>query len=320
MIESTTPERSRYGRPDDLDPRGSTDENARRQQPTGRGQRADRTRSDVPPAMRPQEDSMTNEELAQRIKAGEKDLIGQLWEQTDRLRRYFIERELIATDKAERAEAAGVAREDLLQESYFALLRAVDVYDPETGFAFSSFLKYPIKNIVNQALGLRTEKGRNDPLTNASSFDAPIGDDDDETFLRYLAVKNDPIGEATDRLYREKLREDLERSLAELPEREESLIRAVYYEGKTLEQASERIGCSCKYAWELEQEALETLRMKEALQAYREEIITRHAYHGGFQRWKDTRVSSVEEAALKLVELDERAERLDRWAALRSLK
>ena len=263
---------------------------------------------------------MTNEELAQRIKAGEKELVGQLWEQTDRLRRYFIERELVATDKAERAASAGVTREDLVQESYFALMQAVEVFDPSTGFAFSSFLKYPMKNVVNQALGIRTEKGRRDPLASAFSLDAPIGDEDDDTYLLHLADPDDQIEELTDRLFRESLHEDLERSLADLPEREEELIRAVYYDGQTLKQVSDRIGCSQKYAWELEQQALEALRMREELQAYRDDIITRHAYHGGFQRWKDTGTSSVEEAAVKLVELDERAEKLDRWAALRSLK
>lgn len=320
MIESTTPERSRYGRPDDLDPRGSTDENARRQQPTGRGQRADRTRSDAPPAMRPQEDSMTNEELAQRIKAGEKDLIGQLWEQTERLLRFLIERELVATDKAERAEAAGVTREDLLQEAFFALLQAVEAYDPASGFAFVSFLKWPVKNVVNNALGIRTKKGREDPLASASSIDAPIGGEDDEPLLSFLADTEDPIAEAEDRLFREELRKELERSLAELPEREAEVIRARYYEDQTIEQVGDRVGCSAERARQIEQEALDALRMKESLQAYRDEIITRHAYHGGFQRWKDTGSSSVEEAALQLAALDERAEKLDRWAALRSLK
>lgn len=320
MIESTTPERSRYGRPDDLDPRGSTNENARRQQPTGQGQGADHTRSGAPPAMRPQEDSMTNEELAQRIKAGEKDLIGKLWEQTERLLRFLIERELVAGDKAERAEAAGVTREDLLQEAFFALLQAVEAYDPASGFAFGSFLKWPVKNVVNKAIGIRTMKGREDPLSSALDIDAPISEGSDETFNDFTADPNDPIEAATERLFREKLREDLERSLAELPEREAEVIRARYYEDKTIEQVGDRVGCSAERARQIEQEALDALRMKESLQAYRDEIITRHAYHGGFQRWKNTGSSSVEEAALQLAALDERAEKLDRWAALRSLK
>ena len=263
---------------------------------------------------------MTNEELAQRIKAGEKDLIGQLWEQTERLLRFLIERELVATDKAERAEAAGVTREDLLQEAFFALMQAVEAYDPADGFTFGAFLKWPVKSVVNNALGIRTKKGREDPLASASSIDAPIGGEDDEPLLTFLADTEDPIAEAEDRLFREELRKELERSLAELPEREAEVIRARYYEDQTIEQVGDRVGCSAERARQIEQEALDALRMKESLQAYRDEIITRHAYHGGFQRWKDTRTSSVEAAAVKLADIDERAKNMDRWASLRSLK
>lgn len=262
---------------------------------------------------------MTNEELAQRIKAGEKDLIGKLWEQTDRLGRFFIEREL-AAGKAERAESAGITHEDLLQESYFALLQAVDVYDPATGFTFSSFLKYPIKSAINQAIGLRTEKERRAPLSSALSLDAPLSEEDDETYLRYCADPEDQFGEVNERLFREKLREDLERSLEELPHLEAEVIRAVYFDGQTLEQAGARVGRSMNHAWMLEQNGLEALRMKKELQVYRDEVITRYAYKGGFQRWKNTGESTVEAAALKLAEIDERAAKLDRWAALRSLK
>ena len=320
MIKSTPPERSRYNRPDDLDPRGSIDEDTRRQQPTGRGDRADRSRSDAPPAMRPQEDSMTNEELAQRIKAGEKDLIGKLWEQTERLLRFMIDRELIVADKAERAEAAGVTLEDLLQEGYFALLQAVEAYDPETGFSFTAFLKWPVKNVVNRAIGIKTKKDREDPLSSAYDLDAPISEGSDETFSDFTADPSDPIEEVTDRLFREKLHEDLERSLAELPDREAEVIRARYYDDQTIAEIAHRKGVCRQRVYEIEQEALEALRMKEELQAYRDEIITRYAYKGGFQRWKNTGESSVEAAALKLAEIDERAAKLDRWAALRSLK
>ena len=133
---------------------------------------------------------MTNEELAQRIKAGEKDLLGQLWEQTERLLRYLIERELRVSDKEERAEAAGVTREDLYQEGYFALLQAVEAYDPETGFTFSAFLKYPIKSAVNKAIGIRTAAGRNDPAAGAVSLDAPVSGEDGEDDALVEALKD----------------------------------------------------------------------------------------------------------------------------------
>lgn len=268
---------------------------------------------------------MTNEELAQRIKAGEKDLLGQLWEQTERLLKYMIDRELRVSDKEERAEAAGVTREDLYQEGYFALLQAVEAYDPETGFTFSAFLKYPIKSAVNRALKIRNGKAIPDPLFTAINLDAPIRSqkgepDGDRTYYNNHPDERDLIKEATERLFREALHEDLEKGLAELPDREERVLRAKYYEGRPLEEIGSREGLSMERARQIEQDALEQLRARKDLQAYRDEIITRYAYKGGFQRWKNTGESSVEAAALKLAELDERAEKLDRWAALRSLK
>jgi len=319
MIENYTPERSRYNRPDELDPRGSTDENARQQPPTGREDQTDRSRSAPPPAMRPQEERMTNEELAQRIKAGEKDLVGELWNQTERLLKYMIDRELVSTDKAERAEAAGVTREDLLQESYFALLQAVEAYDPESGFAFSSFLKWPLKNVVNRAIGIKTQKDREAPLSSAASLDAPIANDSEDTYAQVLADPSDPIGDLTDQIFRESMHEDLEKSLAELSDREAEVIRAKYYDDQTIEQIGARVGCSGERARQIEEEALEALRMKTKLQEYRDEIISHYAYRGSFRKWKDTRESSVEIAAIKLAEMEERAEKLDRWASLRTL-
>lgn len=282
-----------------------------------------------PPAMRQQEDTMTNEELAQRIKAGETDLMGQLWEQTERLLRWMVDRQLVNIDKAERAEAAGVTREDLYQEAYFTLVAAVKAYDPETGFRLSSFMKYHVRNSVYNALGLQTKRTCMDPSVGAYSLDAPLPagrkaeeDGEEKSFIENYGDPDSlaPFEAVEERDYRERLRQDLEESLADLTDRERSVIRARFYGGQTFEEIGAREGCSATRIKHIEQQALDHLKLMERLAGYREEIIDRYAYKSGDWRWFHTRTSGVELAAIRLVDMDRKARLVDRWSALRSIK
>lgn len=282
-----------------------------------------------PPAMRQQEDTMTNEEIAQRIKAGEADLMGQLWEQTERLLKWMIDRELINIDKAERAEAAGVTREDLYQEAYFALVAAVEAYDPETGFRLSSFMKYHVRNSVYKALGLRTKRARMDPSVGAYSLDAPLPagrkaeeGGEDKSFIENYGDPDSsaPFEAVEERDYREHLRRDLEESLADLSARESQIIRARYYEGQTLEEIGAQEGCGRERIRQIEEQALNRLRLMDRLAGYRKEILGHYEYKGGYRRWYETRTSCVEAAAIRLADMDRKAGLVDRWSALRSIK
>jgi DNA-directed RNA polymerase specialized sigma subunit len=70
---------------------------------------------------------MTNEELAIKIKAGELECAGQLWEQAKLLVCMLCNRFYgLHTDAC---RSAGVDADDLCQEGYFALMDAVDAYD-----------------------------------------------------------------------------------------------------------------------------------------------------------------------------------------------
>ena len=275
-----------------------------------------------PPAMRQQEDTMTNEEIAQRIKAGEADLMGQLWEQTERLLTWMIDRELMSGEKAARAEAAGVTREDLCQEAYFALVAAVEAYNPESGLKLSSFLKYPVRNVVNKAIGLRTERTRRDPAVGAVSMDAPLTEDGDTSLLEMIRDPDSsaPFESVEERDYREHLRRDLEESLADLSARESQVIRARYYEGQTLEEIGAQEGCGKERIRQIEEQALNRLRLMDRLAGYRKEILGHYEYKGGYRRWYETRTSCVEAAAIRLADMDRKAGLVDRWSALRSIK
>lgn len=96
---------------------------------------------------------MTNEELALRIQTGERELAGELWAQVERLLGMIVTRYM--TRLGDLAAAAGVEREDLEQEAYFAMLGAVKAYDPAKGYAFNSYLAFQCRNRFFALLGLR---------------------------------------------------------------------------------------------------------------------------------------------------------------------
>jgi len=249
---------------------------------------------------------MSNEELSQRIKAGERYLLPALWEQVRSLVLLFMMHLLNA--KRERAAAAGVELDDLEQEGYFALLDAVEAYDEGSGYKFSTYLKYPCQNRFNAAIGIRTRRQMKEPLSNAASLNAPAGSEDEDT--EQLDLLSDPVGAApfedvTEQIWREQLHEALEQALDTLPEKHAYVIHARYYDGLTLKEVSEHLGCCFQWGRDIERAALRRLARSKHLQSYRDDIIAHHAYHGGLAQIRAGRGSSVERA----VEHLDRAER-----------
>ena len=107
---------------------------------------------------------MTNEEMALKIQAGEQGLISALWEQNTGL--FAIKANSLYQAHYDRCQASGVTFDDVFQVCYFALLDAVQVYDPARGYKFTSYLTYPLKNHFNALVGLRSTK--RDPLNDAA--------------------------------------------------------------------------------------------------------------------------------------------------------
>ena len=77
------------------------------------------------------EGSRSNEELAARIKAGEKSLLPILWGQCRRTVSI-----LAAKYRGVMEQNAFVDMEDFMQCGYFAMLAAVEAYDPGEGAYF----------------------------------------------------------------------------------------------------------------------------------------------------------------------------------------
>ena len=246
---------------------------------------------------------MTNEELAGRIKDGERGLLGQLWEQNKGLFHRFAWGAW--TRYSTRCAHAGAEYTDLVQCAFLALCDAVDAYDPASGLTLAAYFNYPWRNHMSALLGLRTAK--QDALNRSASLDSPLGDDETGTLADVIP---DPESakdfERTDeRIYNEQLRRDLDRAISELPESRAEIIRNYYFDGVQIADLSQRKGITVSALNTFRRDALVKLRRARSLRAYRDEIIARAYRYSSYAMYKETGYSSVEYAVERLAELEQ---------------
>ena len=93
---------------------------------------------------------MTNEAIAISIKNGCNELYNDLWEQTH----WFIVKAAYSfyNHRKSYCDTAGITTDDLIQSGFFALIRAVEAYDPNTGYKLLTYIKYPLMTIWNRML------------------------------------------------------------------------------------------------------------------------------------------------------------------------
>lgn len=269
------------------------------------------------------EQQMTNEELAERIKAGQSELMADLWNNCHKLLFFIMDREL-TSEKLEQTTRHGIEVEDLRQEMYFALVEAVKWFKPDAGLRFTTYLNYPVKNAINKALGLSGGSSAHDPLNSCTSIDAPIKpDEDDGTTVGDFIGDPDSdqaFEEIAEQDYLKKLRADLERALKELPEQMEQTLRKRYYEGKTYADIAEDQGVSSQTVSNNEYSALLQLREADILQSYREDIINRYSYSTGLQSFKSHNfTSSVELIVQRLIDEEEKMKKRAHREAVREI-
>lgn len=243
--------------------------------------------------------TLTNEQLVGQIKNGMHWLLPVLWERVERLLTkaaftFYKQRE-------ERCIKAGVSVEDLQQQTYLAMVQAVDAYR-EGEYLFTTFLNYHLLNQFNTAIGVRTQKGKYDPLTNSISLDAPVGTEDD-TFTLADTVSDGAAQDDFLLVEDEDLRRDFWQTVEDnLPNQEEAdCIREYYRENKTVQKiAAERNTEPKKVQAAIKrgQHHLRGYKIRKQLEGYRGLIENVARYSGGLSTFRHTWTSSVEKAVL----------------------
>lgn len=226
--------------------------------------------------------SMTNEELAELIKNGQKEYCADLWEQT---RKIFIKKaNNFYNSYRLQCERYGLELADLIQMCYFVMLDAVKAYNPEKGYKFTTYINYHFRNAMREAVGIRGA-GKQNLLNECSSLDIPIGEDEETALLDFVEDKD--AYAAFDRsdtsATLDKLRILLNEAIDYLPPTHAEILRLRYFGGVTYTEIAERLGMkTIQGVKNLEANAfrrIATSRHKRILQEYRDIELSERAYY-----------------------------------------
>lgn len=256
---------------------------------------------------------MTNEELATRIKAGEVELISELWLQVEKFVRFRAYNYASGQAWSERCRAAGITQDDLYCAGYFALEPAVKNYDPEKG-AFMTIFGFYLRKAFNEEVGVR-KSGKDwyekpDALRSAARLESMVYTDKDGDELSLEDMLEDeqaqkPFNDIEDALYNQALHNDLEAALNGLRPRDAQVIRDHYYNLLSPNEQAEKLGVSRSMINNIRSRALLILRKHVRLQEYRSRFLNSTA-HTGFKAWKETGMSQQERFIIKLEEYEEK--------------
>lgn len=215
---------------------------------------------------------LTNEELALRAQAGDRESIGQLWEQVKPLTFQFAGR--FFSRSLSSCSAHGVTLDDLQQECFLAVTDALKAYDPDRGLKFNSYLNYPLKNHFNTLIGCRGNQ-RQEPLDTAASLDEPLQGTDDPDLTLMNALKDDSIN-IEESAEESDVQRIVRRAVNRLKPFLRFLIERVYFQGCTLEVLSQETTSDRNKIRKDHQKALDELRKTEEIKQLRQFYVSVH--------------------------------------------
>lgn len=237
---------------------------------------------------------MESEELAVRVAAGETQFLAQLYENNRKLLYALCNRFYMA--HKEQCARCGVALEDLISESFFALQQAATAYAGSRKYSFSAYLTYPLKNRFAAALGWRTKGGAGEPLNACVSLDAPVKEGEESTISDILPADSNLEDEALRSLDMAGVFPAAERALTPT---EYDCIERYYKQGQTYGVIAQQSGKTYSAVRSINERALRKLRRSHEILEQWEDYIGATYRMGGLGRFKDTGQSCVEWAVMK---------------------
>lgn len=247
---------------------------------------------------------MTNEELAATIKAGDTSLYAELWNQVKGIvwkrAGWFYE------NRRDFCAARGVTADDLAQSGFLALVDTVEDYQPESGYRFTTFLNFHLKQQFQATLDGGRRRSVQDMLNHCGSLDEPTRPDDESDALVDMVPDPDSLAgqqEAEDRIFREQMRAELDSCLESIRATQADVLRRQYYGGETLREIAEHIGRSISRAQQIRNQGLRELRKPQysrRLLPFAEYLDVLAYRNTSFSSFRYRQASSVELAVEKL--------------------
>lgn len=208
---------------------------------------------------------MTNEELTMRIKAGETDLMDDLWSQVNR----FVCRQArkFINTYSDRCRQLGFELEDLKQEGYLAIHKAVEGFNAERSTTFLTYAGYHIKHRFFSVAKMNYRNWQNNAIQSATSIEEPISEEG-LTIADTLKSNEDFEASVVDKVYFENAGRDLREAIAELREGWQEVLFAIYFQGIHQASLARSLGVARPVVTRKHRRGLETLRANKALQIY----------------------------------------------------
>ena len=121
--------------------------------------------------------------------------------------------------------------EDLMQEAFLAMLRAVGLWEQYKGMGFIGVYELALRDGFSKACGCRTKREAEDPLRSSVSLDAPVGEDGEEAGTLGSLVPDESAERPFLGIEQQELADAVQESLQSLPENlREALIEAFWYD------------------------------------------------------------------------------------------
>lgn len=121
--------------------------------------------------------------------------------------------------------------EDLMQEAFLAMLRAVGLWEQYKGMGFIGVYELTLRDGFSRACGCRTKREAEDPLRAALSLDMPVGEDGEEAGTLGSLVPDESAELPFLGIEQQELADAVQESLQSLPENlREALIEAFWYD------------------------------------------------------------------------------------------
>ena len=221
---------------------------------------------------------MTNEQLAQLIQNGRKDLIPELWDRVQKL--LYMKSDKLYRLHQDNFDRCGVEAGDIKQASYFAFLEAVRAFKPDSGLKFTAYLNYPFKNAVNELTGSRTSRTINEPLNNSASIEKPLGSSEEDVITLLETLADESSLEFISNMETNSTGETVRAVVDTLPDEYRAIITARYFEGLSLQGAAEKLSMSRDRVRQREVKALRILRENKILRELWRDFCQQRHYSG----------------------------------------
>lgn len=205
----------------------------------------------------------TNEELAIEIQQGNRAAIPVLWEQVRRL--YMQKAFWYFVNHRERCAACGVELEDVQQQSFFAFLRSVEEYDPESGSTFLAFVDYPFRTEMQVLTNTRTKAGRLDPLNDCESLDREIDTGDGTGDTLHEIIADSSSLDFVEMIDAQSVAEMIRHEVNALPDRLRDVVTLHDLEGLPFTRIADQLGVSFERVRQLRRQGISALSRRRVL-------------------------------------------------------